>query len=353
MAASPALKAGLDEGGWPAPPERRVVFLLDAVSRLERRLIDRWIEGVRPEQVTTGDFDVVAIPPSRRRRRRRRTDPKLEWAIAVGDDPVLAPLRVAWFPVRRDGAHAPRLRDLLAFGDARDPGRLRQWWVLRRDPGRCRIVAGEPAPLSELRDRWRRLGGGSSGETSGLAEFVTRQAGLALERAERHLRGARYKVPRFVREEILARPAFRGGIQRLARQTQRSEEKVAREAARYLREIAANHSTHVIDLAAHLCRFLYTRGYSEKLSYDRAELERIYALGKRYPLVFLPSHKSNLDHIVMQYLLYENELPPNHTAGGINMNFFGIGPLFRRSGVFFIRRSFKDNPIYGIVLRQY
>ncbi len=35
------------------------------------------------------------------------------------------------------------------------------------------------------------------------------------------------------------------------------------------------------------------------------------------------------------------------------MNFFPVGPLVRRSGVFFIRRTFKDNPIYKFVLRSY
>jgi glycerol-3-phosphate O-acyltransferase len=277
----------------------------------------------------------------------------LEAALAVGDDPVLAPLRVAWFPKKHDGVHTARLRGLLTFGDPRDPRLVRQWWVHRRDPDRCRVVPGEPAPLSELRERWRRLGGPQAAETIGLADFVARQAALALERAERKLRGARYKVPRFVREEILARPPFRGGVTRLARELGRKEREVLREADRYLGEIAARHGTHEIDLAAHLCRFLYTRGYAEELSYDRDELERIYALGQRHPLVFLPSHKSNLDHIVLQYLLYLNEFPPNHTAGGMNMNIPGLGPLFRRTGVFFIRRNSQDNPVYRFVLRQY
>jgi glycerol-3-phosphate O-acyltransferase len=68
---------------------------------------------------------------------------------------------------------------------------------------------------------------------------------------------------------------------------------------------------------------------------------------------FLPSHRSNLDHLVLQYALYENGHPPNHTAGGINMNFLPLGPVFRRSGVFFIRRTFKDNEVYKFVLRHY
>ena len=35
------------------------------------------------------------------------------------------------------------------------------------------------------------------------------------------------------------------------------------------------------------------------------------------------------------------------------MNFFPVGPLVRRSGVFFIRRTFKDDEVYKFVLRHY
>ena len=115
-----------------------------------------------------------------------------------------------------------------------------------------------------------------------------------------------------------------------------------REAARYLREIAATHSPYVIDLAAHLIRLLYTQGYGEALHYDRAAARATSTRSaQRHPVVFLPSHKSNLDHLVLQYALHENGHPPNHTAGGINMNFFPVGPLVRRSGVFFIRRTLQ------------
>jgi glycerol-3-phosphate O-acyltransferase len=264
----------------------------------------------------------------------------------------MAPLRVAWLPVRREGVHAARLRDLFTLGDPRDPGVLRQAHVLRHHPGRCRIVAGEPARASELRARWRRAGGADVAQTGGLGDYVARQAALALERAERRLRGARYKVPRFVREEIVARPAFRGGVARLAHRLGRREAALLREAERYLGEIAATHSPHVMDLVANLIRWAYRRGYGA-LQYEPAELERVSTLGQRHPVVFLPSHKSNLDTLVLKYAMYENDLPPPHTAGGINMNFVVVGPLMRRAGIFFIRRAFKDNEVYKLVLRQY
>ncbi len=341
-----------EEAAWPAANGSRVVFLIDAASGFERRLLEDWINRAKPAHISPAEVETIRIPPSRRGR-RGRLDPRLEARLATGDDSLLAPVRVSWHPGYVNGKREARLSDLVTLGDPRDPGRLRQRWVRRRYPERCRIVVGEPAPISDLRERWRRAGGVDAAQTTGLAEFVVRQAVLACERAERRLRGARYKVPRFVHEDILARPAFRGGIARLARDLGRPEAAVAREAAKYLREIAARHSPYVIDLTAHLIRLLYTRGYGEALHYDRAQLEAVQALTQRYPVVFLPSHKSNLDHLVLQYALHENGHPPNHTAGGINMNFFPVGPLVRRSGVFFIRRSFKDNVVYKHVLRQY
>ncbi|HXK25200.1 MAG TPA: glycerol-3-phosphate 1-O-acyltransferase [Myxococcota bacterium] len=340
-----------DEPGWPAigvGAPSRVIFLCDSSSRVEQRLLEAWVARHRPEGA---DCECVAIPPSRRR--RETSQRPLEARIAAADhDVVLAPLRVAWLPRKRDGVRAARFSDLLKLGDPRDPSWLRQHGILRRERDRCRIVAGEPAPLSELRARWQAASSAGA-ESASLADYVSRQAALALERAERRLRGARYKVPRLVHEDILGRPAFRGGLALLAREQQRASGSVAREAARDLREIAATHSTFVIDLAAQLIRLMYTRGYGESLHYDREKLARIQSLAQRHPVVLLPTHKSNLDHLVLQYMLYENGHPPNHTAGGINMNFFPVGPLVRRSGVFFIRRSFKDDAVYKFVLRHY
>ncbi|MCC6848010.1 MAG: glycerol-3-phosphate 1-O-acyltransferase [Deltaproteobacteria bacterium] len=340
-----------EEPTWPGAERRPIVFLLDVASGLERKVLERWIAAHRPADASQNGVEAIAIPSARAG--KRKLDPKLEARLAIGDDPLMAPLRIAWQPPEIDGVHRTRLRDLLSTGDPRDPGRLRQRWVLRRHPERCRVVAGEPAPLSQLRERWQRACGTDAAQTTGLADFVALQATLALERAERRLRGTRYKVPRFVRENIEARPSFRGGVARLAREIGKPEGRIAKDASRYLREIAATHSPYVIDLTAHLIRLLYTRGYGEALHYDHDELEKVYTLAQRHPVVFLPSHKSNLDHLVLQYALHENGHPPNHTAGGINMNFFPVGPLVRRSGVFFIRRSFKDNPVYKFVLRQY
>jgi glycerol-3-phosphate O-acyltransferase len=343
--------AGLEdpprEPAWPAA-RGRVVFLLDAASALEERLLREWIARQQPAGASA---EAIPIPASRRRRSELGLD--LEAALAAGDDALFAPLRVVWLARSRAGDRAVRLTDLLRLGDPRDPGPLGERATLRFEPERCRIAAGEPAHASELRERWRRNTSADSGATLGFAAFVVRQAHLALERAERRLRGARYKIPRFVREEILARPSFRGEIALLAARLGRSADDVLREAEADLHEIAAAHRPTVIDVVVQIWRWMITRGYGGVLQYDREALARIRGLSQQHSVVFLPTHKSNLDHGVLQVLLHENGMPQNHTAGGINMNFFPVGPLVRRSGVFFIRRTFRDDEIYKSVLRHY
>ena len=306
--------------------------------------MEAWIDRNRPPDATA---EPVCIPASRRRRQGCRIDPGLEGRMARGDNPVLVPLRIAWLAPQRDGIRSVRLADLVKLGDPRDPDLLRQYLILARAPDRCRILVGEPATSSELTARWQE-----GVESISLSEFVARRAWLALERAERRVRGNRYKVPKFVHQEILRTSDFREGIVRFAADLEKPEETIFNRATRYLREIAASHDAFTIDLVANAIHWLYRQGYGS-IHYEPQDFRDIYSLGQQSSLVFLPSHKSNLDHLVLQYVLWENDAPPNHTAGGINMNFFPIGPIIRRTGVFFIRRTFKDNPVYKFVLRSY
>jgi glycerol-3-phosphate O-acyltransferase len=356
------------EPDWPnVGPDQRVVFLVDSASGLERKLIERWIASHRPGNKSTpgspdsvrGSVESIPIPSTRRRIRSASLDPRLDETLATPGDPLMAPIRVIWRGALHEGERTVSLFGLLTAGDPRDPNWLRQAWVVRSDPDRCVIVAGEPALASNLRQRWLEACGENSAETVGFAEFVSQKATLALERAERHVRGARYKVPRIVHQEVLSRPAFRGELNQLADELKdkdgktASPSRLASDASRYLKEIAATHSPLVIDLVVQLIRWMYSRGYDEELIYDKTAMKQIAALEEKHPVVFLPTHKSNLDHLVLQYALHERGLPPNHTAGGINMNFFPLGPLVRRSGVFFIRRTFRDNPVYKLVLAHY
>jgi glycerol-3-phosphate O-acyltransferase len=338
-----------DEPAWPVEAGGPVLLLVDAETSIERELIKAWIERNQPDDVRV---DVAYIPASRRVRRRRKIDPRLEARISQDDDPLMVPLRIVWLATKRDGKRGVSLRDFLVFGDPRDPNLVRQRWIRTFQPDRIRIIIAESAPVSTLEKRWSDPTGRGPAEGTSLSEFIALKAWLALERAERSLRGARYKVPKFLREDLYWSRGFQRGVSRLAIQEDAPLSKMQRKTAHYLKEIAATHSPYVIDVVTGIMAWILSLGY-QQLEYSTEDLRELYRIGETRPLVFLPSHKSNSDHLVLQYVLYQNEFPPNHTAGGINLNFFPIGPLLRRTGIFFIRREFKANEPYKFVLRQY
>jgi glycerol-3-phosphate O-acyltransferase len=141
------------------------------------------------------------------------------------------------------------------------------------------------------------------------------------------------------------------GVAALARRLDRPVAEVRAEAHEYVAEMATRQSRPVRMVWARLARAMYARAY--ELSFDPAEIERLRALNAAHPLVFLPTHRANLDGFVMASLLYEQGFPPNHTLGGMNMAFWPLGTLGRRVGVIWIRRSFRDNTVYRWVLSQY
>ncbi|MFH1104057.1 MAG: glycerol-3-phosphate 1-O-acyltransferase [Actinomycetota bacterium] len=337
------------EAPWPDAGKRPVCFVVDGAGGLEARLVDEWIERRRPSGT---ECRVVRIPSSRRRRARGSLD-DLRAALGSSSDLLLVPARVAWTTMRRRGRRVPSLIDLITLGDPRDPNRLLQELIVRFRPDWVRVIAGEPATVAAVRSRWLSHRVERPAAPTGFAEYVALQAALTLEVAERRVRGNRYKVPRFVAEDLLTSASYQAGLADLARVTGDDVESLGAKTAAYLKEIAASPSTFVIDLVAALVRAVYTMGYERRIRYDPGALDRIATIGQSHSVAFLPAHKSNMDHLALTYVLYENGLPPNLTAGGINMNFFPIGPLLRRHGIFFIRRTFKDDEPYKFVLKRY
>ena len=322
------------------PDEGPVVYLLDVATDLEVRLLEKWIRAETGSQTET-----IRVSSSRR---GRGGDPvELTDRISAEDDVFLIPVRVVWLAPKKKGQRSVTWSDAFKPGDPRDPRVLRAYWIRSLRPGRLKLIAARGALSSDLTADYE-----SSGEIDGIAAFVTRRVWRVLDQAERKLRGNRYKIPRFVPEAILSRRDFVEQVDRYAREAEVDSDVALTDAERYLREMAATHRSYVIDLMANAIHALYRQGYGE-IKYDKTQVAKVAELGRSNPVIFLPSHRSNLDRLSFQFMLWENDLPPNHTAGGINLDFFPVGPLLRRTGVFFIRRSFRDNHLYKIVLRAY
>jgi glycerol-3-phosphate O-acyltransferase len=161
--------------------------------------------------------------------------------------------------------------------------------------------------------------------------------------------GGSDRDPARVVDEIASADEFRSGLERLAGLHHRGSG-LEREARTALGEMVAVQSRPALAAIDRLARFAL-RAYD--IEVDTDALDGLRSLNRRHALVFLPSHKSYLDPFILRGALGRAGLPVNHVLGGINVSFWPMGPVLRRSGVVFIRRSIKDDAVYKFALRSY
>jgi len=152
-------------------------------------------------------------------------------------------------------------------------------------------------------------------------------------------------------KELCDNAAARGGPKAAAAMRQ--------QAAALAGELAASVETRSAQFTSALARFGFQRLYSG-LVFEREQLLALAQLSKRAreegrSIIYLPSHKSHIDYIVLQFSLWNLGLGAPAIAAGENLNLPVVGGLLRRNGAFYIRRSFSgpDSQLYTSVVAAY
>ncbi len=321
------LVSSLEAAGMPAP--RWVAA--DRAQAPEDALRQRLLEG---------EPFLVPLWPSRRGPDRLAR--LLSWSQEAGVDIELVPLEVLWGPTE----NRPQVRKLVLGNPFAPPEWLR--WLHVRRSGHCRVIVGAPGRQSALRDE---LGGAP--DMLALAAHVRSQAVKALSRREREVLGDRFKLPRLLVEQVVTEPEFQNRVAAAgAGQGLTRDESLAR-AEEGLRELTTGHRRLAMELFARFCGGAFRLAYESDVDVDAARLGRLRELARRSPLVFVPSHQSNLDHLVLYHALFTSGFPPPFTAAGINMSFWPLSRILPGTGAFFLRRSISDDPVYREALRGF
>ena len=314
------------------------LVLASVSSPAEEGLLADWLRHQRREHPDS-NIEVLKLPAD--------DDPppavlaQLVELLEADEDRSVVPVRVFWVP-----GGLPTRSKVVAVLSGRDtycPPKLLQHSILKRDPSRARVVAGEPAKVSELRQQWSDTTIAENARE--FARFVIRRAILAIDRVELRLLGPEYKSPRLIKPEVLASARFREGLEKIPGAT-------VEKAGEMLDELGTGWSRFSVDLIPALGRAIFSRGFDPNIDYDRSEVETMRHALESHPAVLLFSHRSYLDGAIVPVAMQENRLPPVHTFAGINLSFGFMGPLMRRSGVIFLRRKL-DDPLYKYVLRQF
>ncbi|QTF94359.1 MAG: glycerol-3-phosphate 1-O-acyltransferase PlsB [Halomonas sp. BM-2019] len=291
----------------------------------------------------------LALPMPRRRMWQRRLRAEapfrslIEHHLAAGDQEVqLVPVSIFWgrAPGKRFG-----FWHLVAADSWRLTGHLRRALSVLVNRRSVEVHFGAPLRLGDL------VG---EGDRPAEAELINRKAARLLRVHFRRVRtrvlGPDLSHRRTLIEGVALSPEVREVIESLAAEGRPSAARLQRRALRYGREIASNMTYPVLRFMDGLLRRLWNRLYD---GVDVSGLARVKALAGDHTLVYVPCHRSHIDYLLLSYVLYHDGLMPPHIAAGRNLDMPLIGPLLRRGGAFFLRRSFRDNRLYGAVFNEY
>ncbi|MFD2177137.1 glycerol-3-phosphate 1-O-acyltransferase PlsB [Veronia pacifica] len=251
-------------------------------------------------------------------------------------DIQLVPASVVWdrSPGNETRTHGPSLKPM--------NGPQKAWAI---------ITLGRDGMVRFSRAVSLRLMADQHGTDASIAQKLARVAKIHFSRQKRAASGP--KLPD--RQALFARLLNSKAIEKVVAEEAKSRnvpsDKVRKEAIDMLEEIAANFSPKLIRLLDRVLTYIWNKIY-QGIEINNAERVRQLAQDG-HEIVYVPCHRSHMDYLLLSYVLYKEGLVPPHIAAGVNLNFFPAGTIFRRSGAFFIRRSFKGNRLYSTVFREY
>ena len=195
---------------------------------------------------------------------------------------------------------------------------------------------------------------GKETEVGKAPDFAVRKLGRLLHIYFLHARtaalGPTLQNRDVVIQQLLNTPRVKEEIAAEARRGKLTPEQTAAKARRYAEEIAANYSSTTVRFLERLLEFVWNRIFRGVKVFG---MERLREWAQGHEIIYLPSHRSHADYLLLSYVLYQAGLVPPHIAAGINLNFWPAGPILRRGGAFYMRRSFANDRLYASVFRAY
>ncbi len=234
----------------------------------------------------------------------------------------------------------------ILFGQTEHTGSLRRLVTFIRYSSNAFVIPAEPVKLSEYLNK----SNGISAEA-----IVHELRGELIDRIEKEKNtvvGPALKSREELIGMVLSDESVRKFIIDYAAREKKDKAAVVKEARRYLYEIAADYSETFIGIWRILLTWLWNNIY-DGLSVDLEGIAKIRNISKKMPFVIIPCHRSHIDYLLIHYIFYFNNIQLPFIAAGSNLSFFPMGYMFRKSGAFFLRRSFRGNKIYSEVFTKY
>ncbi|WP_410210992.1 glycerol-3-phosphate 1-O-acyltransferase PlsB [Aquirhabdus sp.] len=175
-----------------------------------------------------------------------------------------------------------------------------------------------------------------------LRDYLTRQREIVL--------GPDLSDRRNMVDDLMSTQSIQEAVQREMTRSNKTSIEVHHEAHGYLDEIASDYSYSAVRFLERSLTWLWTQLYD---GVEVHHFQSVRNIADEYELIYTPSHRSHIDYLLLSYVIYKRGMMIPYIAAGDNLNIPGVGPLLRRGGAFFIRRTFKGNPLYVSVFKEY
>ena len=233
-------------------------------------------------------------------------------------------------------------------GPKNRPGRLRKFVQYARHSQQAFVEVCDPITIGMFLEREDQKGLTDEAVAFNLRKELWEHA----SREMRVIKGPKLKPRTQIMETVLRDPEVVKVMRKESKARQKSFRDIRKEAAQDIDEIASNYSQSSIEILDKVLTWVWDNLY-DGVIVDKEGIARLKETMKRYPVIFVPSHKSHIDYLVLSYVLYYHNMICPHIVAGENLDTWPIGTLLRKAGAFFMRRSFKDDPLYKVVFTKY
>jgi len=345
---------GLDYGTLLWQPVSKIFKM--AVARLYyfmafKRLPDPYKDGYIRQELLNGRAGILFLMEKKGFRRRfvkRRTDP-LQYLLETQVSslrPICIVPQLMFFGKIPPRAN-PRLLGRM-FGNEERPGRIKKALTVFKKPGKVFVEWSDPVNLKEF------IAGQKKENQSYESQSIALRREL-LERFNHHrqsITGPLLKSRVEIKENILTSDRLRPVLAAHSETENIPLPEVLKEAEEYIEEIAANYKKTTINATAVILKWIFKHVF-EGITVNSKALEDVKRQSRKAPLILVPCHKSHMDYMILSYLFHINNMPCPHVAAGVNLSFWPVGSFLKSGGAFFLRRTFKGNPLYGKVFAEY
>lgn len=273
----------------------------------------------------------------------------LEAQRATATPILLVPQVFVW--TKRPDERKHNVVDTL-FGPREWPGKIRTVAQFLMNWRHVTLRAGEPVDLQEFLANEAPPDAAAQPSDDVLVRRLTYTLLRRLERERQAVVGPTKKPADRLRDQVVRSPRLQKVIRDMAGEGEAERRVLQWRALSMLSELEAEVNPSALRALEAAFDATIARMYSD-FEIDKGGLERLRAASKDGSLVLLPSHKSHVDYIILSRLFIHANMPVPLVAAGDNLSFFPLGPILRRGGAFFIRRSFRGDRLYAAVVDAY